>query len=410
MSKSYPYQIAMLQAEEGDCFFLEFGEGSDSFTMLIDCGRSTTWEKLKCFLDEKTKSWPENKKIDVLLITHFDQDHIEGAMELFQDEVYSQKVGEVWHNGLPQIAPHLPQDINEISNSSKNAICAINDAYRFHSKAKSGPVSGRQSMELSLCTKERGIKGNPEGNSVAITNKTQQVVRGDVVIDFLLPTEERADALMAVFRSEMRRKVRGAVPVLTNEAILAFAKLMLYSGPVEHKEGPVSAPKMDMEKLRQLAEATCDNPDDSPTNGSSISIIIRYHGKKFLFPGDAWGKDLADAVAVWQENQENENLKFEAVKLPHHGSKRNCIDFLTQCNFSSRYYLISTNGKRHGHPDPETMAKLIFTKPGKKEILFNYEEVYRCFAFPETQSVEDCTLLYKQNEQHVQIISGNAGD
>ena len=425
MSNSYPYQITMLQAEDGDCFFLEFGEGRDSFTMLIDCGRSTTWEKLKCFLDEETKNWHEKKKIDVLLITHFDQDHIEGALELFRDDVYSQKVGEVWHNGLPQIAPYLPQNVDEISDRSKNAIRAINDAYRFRSKVGSGPVSGGQSMELSLHVKKHGIQGNPWGETTAITNETQQVTKRDVVIDFLLPTKKRTDALITVFRKEMRKKIGGAEPVLTDEAIMAFAKLMLYSEPVERIEGSVSAKKMNMEKFRQLAMATCDESDNSATNGSSISIIIQYHGKKFLFPGDAWGKDLSDAVTAWQENQkklenqqdpekqkkqENENLEFEVVKLPHHGSKRNCIDFLTQCNFSSRYYLVSTNGKHHGHPDPETLAKLIFVKPGKKEICFNYENIYRDFAFLETENLEDCTLRYKKDERYGQIISGNAGE
>jgi hypothetical protein len=38
-------------------------------------------------------------------------------------------------------------------------------------------------------------------------------------------------------------------------------------------------------------------------------------------------------------------------------------------------FAISSNGARHGHPDPETIAKLIkYSPPGDKVIYFNYRQ------------------------------------
>lgn len=99
--KKHRCSITMLRAAEGDCFFLEFFFDDKTFNIMIDSGPWTCWKKeLLPFLDKLIQA---NKRINVLLITHIDADHIGGAINLFEHQNYSNIVDEIWFNGLRQI-------------------------------------------------------------------------------------------------------------------------------------------------------------------------------------------------------------------------------------------------------------------------------------------------------------------
>ncbi|MGL5125525.1 MAG: hypothetical protein ACRC6U_05990, partial [Fusobacteriaceae bacterium] len=64
------------------------------------------------------------------------------------------------------------------------------------------------------------------------------------------------------------------------------------------------------------------------------------------------------------------NLNFELIKLPHHGSNYNITkDFINLVN--CKEYLISTNSNKHNHPDLDVLANLII-KQDEKTFVFNY--------------------------------------
>lgn len=85
--KDGEYRITMLDCAEGDCFFLEFYFDSMKYTILMDTGPGVCWTtSLKPFLDQLIA---KKEKINILVITHIDSDHIGGAIKLFQNEEYS---------------------------------------------------------------------------------------------------------------------------------------------------------------------------------------------------------------------------------------------------------------------------------------------------------------------------------
>ena len=99
--KDGEYRITMLDCAGGDCFFLEFYFDSMEYTILMDTGPGRCWTtRLKPFLDQLIA---KRKTINVLVITHIDDDHIGGAIKLFQSKEYSDLIEEVWFNGLKQV-------------------------------------------------------------------------------------------------------------------------------------------------------------------------------------------------------------------------------------------------------------------------------------------------------------------
>ncbi|MTV91723.1 hypothetical protein, partial [Streptococcus pneumoniae] len=55
-------------------------------------------------------------------------------------------------------------------------------------------------------------------------------------------------------------------------------------------------------------------------NGSSIAFIFEYEEKKILFGADAFPTVLLESL---ERLSPDGNVSFDAVKVPHHGSKGN---------------------------------------------------------------------------------------
>ena len=71
-------------------------------------------------------------------------------------------------------------------------------------------------------------------------------------------------------------------------------------------------------------------------------------------------------------------LKVDIVKVSHHGSKDNTSNELLElieCN----KFLISTDGKQHGHPDKEALARIICSQ-NNPCFIFYYNIAHKIFS------------------------------
>ena len=76
-----------MQAEYGDCFILESNQGNKKVTVLIDGGPYQTFEK---HLKPVLRKLPLGGKLDLVILSHIDNDHIIGLLDLF-NEIKSQR-------------------------------------------------------------------------------------------------------------------------------------------------------------------------------------------------------------------------------------------------------------------------------------------------------------------------------
>ena len=101
------YKVQMLQAGYGDCLFVTLDQGTPSeFNILIDGGLRSCYTNLRHRpmsngplknLIETLKT--QTRKIDLLIITHVDDDHIGGIKYWFEDDFPNQEfVSEIWFN------------------------------------------------------------------------------------------------------------------------------------------------------------------------------------------------------------------------------------------------------------------------------------------------------------------------
>lgn len=239
------------------------------------------------------------------------------------------------------------------------------------SPAAGGPISVRQANSLAILLKRCGKPINSFINGEAITSDTASVqIAPGFSIDFLLPDIHSLNRLGSKMQAEVKRTVRGASLAYTEEADAAFEAVMLDEKLLMDSIDPISATNLDLNDLEKWS-ACSSGKDLSITNISSIAICIRFYGYKLLFPGDAAGEDLVVTLLRWSQRY-NESLYFDVIKLPHHGTLRNCGKLLDAVD--GKYFLISTDGKHHLHPSKETLAKIVaYSGKCTRILLFNYE-------------------------------------
>ena len=75
-------EVKMLQAGEGDCIVVYFRD--ENFRILIDGGVASTYDlALRSYLKGLSS---KGQKIDILIVTHIDRDHIEGIIRLLNEK------------------------------------------------------------------------------------------------------------------------------------------------------------------------------------------------------------------------------------------------------------------------------------------------------------------------------------
>ena len=106
--------------------------------------------------------------------------------------------------------------------------------------------------------------------------------------------------------------------------------------------------------------------DRSTPNSTSITFIAEYRGTRVLLLGDA----SAEEVVAGLDRLGAGPHRFAAVKMSHHGSKRNTSPALLK-RIQAKYWLVSTNGACFGHPDAEGLARVVTTQR-KPVFVLNY--------------------------------------
>lgn len=323
------FSINLLPALDGDCILVEVG----SIRILIDGGRTDTGRLvLKPFLKGLSPR-PGRPTIDLLILSHFDGDHILGLLDLLK-EPGAMTVGDVWFNGRDQ---HL--QAGDIQLPRRPVKAETHD---------DGVLGAYDAQRFEKTLRERGWPWNAATGGGAL----------------MVPDDGTALPRISL--------ARDVVLVLLGPPQRRLAKLLDHWPAVEEgaeEDGLALAPrpKPTVDNVESLA-AEYSRPDRTAPNGGSIAFVVEAEGKKALFAADALPEDLDAALTRYGGAGRH---SFDAVKAPHHGSAHNNLRSLVD-RLHSPLWLISTNGA-HNHPDGQAIARMVLAPPAKKTIVFNYE-------------------------------------
>ena len=328
--------IKFLKAYKGDSILISFKDlNNRPKNILIDGGTSGTYydssfNKYGDLKNEIENIRKQNEYIDLLILTHIDNDHICGLLKWFEmDKNAHQLVKNVWFNSGKLIAEYLQElennDLNVELDLSKSAYTGVNEAVNFENYLLEKKIWERKIIK--------------QGNIYKCEN---------FQIHVLSPTKNQLQKLL----KEYKKKTG-------DDAYTAAGE----------KDWNID--------LKTFIEEENDTgfkfvQDISVTNGSSISFILTISGKNFLFLGDCHPKETVKYLKKKGYSKENP-LNVELLKMSHHGSKSNTNTELLEI-VKTENYIISTDSSTHGHPNKRTLARIINVN-SSAVFHFNYEFV-----------------------------------
>lgn len=394
-------KIEMFPAENGDAFLINI----ENRNILIDMGYSTTYNKY--IKDRLIELNNKNQSIDLLVITHIDEDHIEGAIAFFKDNgnVNSPriiKVNEIWYNSYR----NLQFDKDKVSNISKFEKGKLEEIILSNSTSNN---SSRSQCENSYISVRQGstLAGYLYGlgysaynwnslfdNDCVNLDYKNEINLGDFKIFMLSPNTKKLKSLSKLWMNKLQEidmDFQISNEILFDDAYEMFIKRIKSCDDIDEYSN-ISFNSESMLKILE-EKILSGKKDTSISNGASISFILEYKEKKLLFLGDAHEDIIIENLEIYKEIKGN--LDFEVVKLSHHGSLKNNFKWIEI--IKAKKYLISTNGAKHNHPDKRVIAKILKSHNEKKVLYFNYK-------------LDICKILNEnslKNKYNYEIIVGN---
>tara|TARA_R110002012_G_scaffold172983_1_gene337799 strand:- start:4774 stop:5844 length:1071 start_codon:yes stop_codon:yes gene_type:complete len=327
-------KIKFLKAENGDAIALSFlDKDNQQRNILIDGGREATYfdrvrrnGPLKNTIDD-IKQREEN--IDLLILSHIDNDHIEGFLKWFEhDKNAPEIINEVWFNSGEAIAEYL--------NKPKN-----DDLDLFIADGSNVLTGVDEGIEFQEFLKKHGLDRD------VIIRKGFEWEGFGLKVNVLTPTHKQLEDLLELYQEKTG-------DVKYTAAGNDWSKNLSHIISEEEKSSF---------RFRQ---------DRSEKNGSSITTLITYKGKKFLLLADSHPKEVCTALEDLGYSKETP-VQVEFMQVSHHGSKANNNKELFEL-VDTQNYIVSTNSSGHAHPHKSVIARITANNP-RAIIYSNYERV-----------------------------------
>jgi beta-lactamase superfamily II metal-dependent hydrolase len=329
-------KIQFLKANKGDSIHLSFSDNDKiERNILIDGGTGSTYYENKSrkkgdlyHLIETIKT--NNQKIDLLILTHIDDDHIGGILRWFsKDKTAFNLIDKVWFNSGKTIAEYLTlkrnKELELTLDIFENTYTSVPQAKKFEDYL----------IENKIWDKKIILKGNTEK------------ING-VKIQILSPTNEKLKKLLTEFKKPKYEYFTSGVESDWNISLLDFIK-------------------------EETSKEYKFDEDDSIPNGSSITFVLTFDEKNYLFLGDSHPTDILESLK--EKYSKNNPLIVEFLKVSHHGSCRNTSKELLEI-IKTDNYIISSDGTSHNLPNKRTFARIVNENPNAT-IHFNYENLPR---------------------------------
>jgi hypothetical protein len=387
------FTLDVIRARKGDCLILHYGTKADPHLIMIDGGPSKVYgphlkPRLKQIRDDRELAEDEPLPVDLLMVSHVDDDHINGILALtseLRDAEMSNgsqlvQVLSIWHNSFENIIGHTPDELTAA----------------FTSQFGAASMDGDPPSDLTLVPVDPEVNEKDVAANLKVLASIKQGAQLRVDIDKLgleLNPEFNGDLIMTEAETETLNMGDGLKFTIVGPMLPELKRL--------HKKH--------QDWLKALA-AENKTPEDvlsayvdtSIPNLSSIVVLAEVEGKRILFTGDALGNKVLKGLELVGLLEPGEKMHVDILKGPHHGSANNVAqDFFER--ITADHYVFSGNGE-HGNPEREALEMLLAARgDADYEVHLTYPidelDVGRKIDWEESQATEKTKKLSNPNQK-----------
>jgi hypothetical protein len=359
------FSMDIQPACKGDCLLLHFGTRGQPGLVLIDGGPGNVYRphlkpRLKRIREARGLGEQDPLVLDLLLVSHVDDDHIRGILDLTREEIEARaarrpglvNVLSFWHNSFDELIDHAPGELTasmktQFGEAAVSGGSELSEAERLAVEEESSEhpevvtsalkvlASIGQGFRLRLDAEGLGFPHNPEfgGKLILAREDTEAVeIPGGLRFTVLGPMQPELEALRSKHIAWLEDlKKQGKSP---SAALAAYV-------------------------------------DSSVANLSSIVLLAEAGDKSILLTGDARGDKVLEGLQLAGRlgPGSSSTISVDVLKVPHHGSANNLDrDFFER--IVAGHYIFSGNGE-HGNPERETL-EMLFSARGRSNYAVHF--------------------------------------
>lgn len=399
-------KLTVFQSGKGDCMLLT---GADGRRMLVDGGVGAAYSKHVAPALGKLREAGES--LDVVYLSHIDDDHIGGILKLMNDEIdwrihefqlqsgntkhkepeapRPPEVKAIWHNAFHELLKDNKGEIEDmlaasaaiLSGSEQEAVKAL------ASEQNELVTSIAQSIKLTrrVSPEQLGIKLNQpaKGKLMLVRPTTSAAIKvGGMSLRIIGPFTED----LATLREEWNAWLRKNKDQL--KTIRAQAKKDESSFGTSEIDD-IMLPKLEqaealssllpLDGLTAAAFKLGDRKKVTTPNLASLMFAVKEHGKTLLLTGDGHHLDILRGLKHIKNITGTKGLHVDVLKVQHHGSEHNLDEVFCRTVIADNYVFCG-NGE-HENPDERVLQAIIDSRLGSADKLSANPQVGNPFKF-----------------------------
>jgi len=330
--------LEALRAKYGDALLLHYGSEEKPRLAVIDGGPPGVYaDALKPRLDEirEERGLAEETPLDIdlMMVSHIDEDHIAGLLQLVRKskdlrdakEPVPWRIRRFWLNSFDDILGN--KDASIASAASVMTPSSLGDILQPEGSLVLASVG--QGRELRNLLGALNLDGNPPFQGMVLAGHAP-ITLDNLKLTVVAPSQANLDAL----QEDWDKKIK---PILKKEKdAAARAEIASYV-------------------------------DKSVYNLSSIVVLIEAMGegtkkpKRILLTGDGRGDHTLQGLEQAGLLDAKGTIEVDVLKMPHHGSIRDIdTDYLKKIR--AKHFVFSADGK-FSNPDLDTLKLLSQARP-----------------------------------------------
>lgn len=334
----------------GDCNVIRLVKDSgEQYVIMVDCGNYTP--SVKEYLRTTLKN-----RIDLLIATHIDGDHIQGMARMLQEHE-NLTIGEIWYNSYGRANQSEPVVLND---QQKAIIQQIQKSLPLEFDA----INYREVSATQGKTLAEAILSNDAYKSVwKLGNITTNTASYDIPggwgrIVFLSPQQEALLEIEKKFKKAFNKYFMRVWNDSVEQGVTLQELLIRLVDFYQNKSftkqiSSRQEPKFDANFIKEQAKD--ENADKSDTNYSSIAFILECGEHKIAMLGDAYASTIVEAIDAKYAGIPKP-IVCDAIKVPHHGSNGNNSRILYE-RINSRCFFIP-GGREDAFPTWGTLGRI----------------------------------------------------
>jgi beta-lactamase superfamily II metal-dependent hydrolase len=360
-------KLSLLPAGKGDCILVT---GADGRRLLVDGGVPDSYRRYVA------KELAKLDKMDVVCVSHIDQDHIGGILQLMDDMVawkvhhYQRanenpkhpvpqvpsppKVGKIWHNAFHEQVGQNAGAIQSVLAATATVLSGAEQAnlrvlaQDHHELAQSVGEALRLSRRVGAG--QLGVPLNPEfgGKLMLVGDDPVKIRLGGMKLTVIGPFKEDLKKLRSEWDDWLRHN-KETLRDIQREA--------------RSDEGQLKAsdPNRLLGPLIAQAQVLGNRTKVTTPNLASLMLLAEEQAVRVLLTGDGHGGDVIRGLEH-AGKLSGGTMHVDVLKVQHHGSENNLDQAFCKA-ITADHYVFSANGA-HQNPDVRVVAAIIDSRLG----------------------------------------------